>query len=49
MDDKNNFLKNLQNSVKDKDESLKHFNELVLSSINNDNNKNDENVETSSI
>ena len=49
MDDKNNFLKNLQNSVKDKDESLKHFNELVLSGINNDNNKNDENVETSSI
>lgn len=43
MENKNDFLNKLTSSVKNKDESLKHFNDLVQSKVDKDNDVKKEN------
>ncbi len=43
MENKNDFLNKLTSSVKNKDESLKHFNDLVQSKVDKENDGKKEN------
>ena len=41
--DNNDFLNKLKNGVKNKEDSLKHFNDLVQSKVDKENNETSEN------
>lgn len=43
MENKNDFLNKLTSGVKNKEDSLKHFNDLVQSKVDKENNETSEN------